>query len=118
MKLALKIVLALAMIFAGVMHFVQPKGFVRIVPKALPAPLMLVYISGVFEVLGGIGLLVPQTQVFSAWGLIALYVAVFPANVNMAINNISFLGSKSKLIAWGRLPLQLVLIAWAYWYTD
>jgi uncharacterized membrane protein len=83
-------VLAAFMVFAGVMHFVSPKGFVRIVPRWLPAPEALVAISGVFEVLGGVGLLVPQTRTLAAWGLIALFVAVFPANVNMAVGCGSF----------------------------
>ena len=69
------------MIAVGVLHFVRPKAFVRIVPKFLPTPLALVYISGFFEILGGVGLLIPETRTWAAWGLIALYVAVFPANI-------------------------------------
>lgn len=114
----LKWVLAAAMIFAGVMHFVSPKGFERIVPKWLPSPKALVAISGVFEVLGGVGLLVPPAQHFAAWGLIALYVAVFPANVNMAMNNLPLGKTTPPMWAqWARLPLQFVLIAWAWAYT-
>ncbi|MGQ0503786.1 MAG: DoxX family protein [Myxococcaceae bacterium] len=118
MRLALKLLLAGFMIFAGVMHFVAPKGFVRIVPNALPAPRALVFISGFFEVLGGVGLLIPATQKYAAWGLVALFIAVFPANVNMAVNRIP-LGRKQlpTWTLWARLPLQLVLIAWAYWFT-
>jgi uncharacterized membrane protein len=118
MKLGLKYLLALFMVFAGVMHFVRPEGFVRIVPEILPAPLMLVYVSGFFEILLGVGLLIPATQRRSAWGLIALYVAVFPANINMAVNHIGFGHDPGPLwLLWLRLPLQLVFIAWAYWYT-
>jgi uncharacterized membrane protein len=90
MKDALRYLLALVMVFAGVMHFVAPKAYARTVPKWLPAPMALVYISGVFEVLGGLGLLVPQTRALAAWGLVALFVAVFPANVNMAQHGIGF----------------------------
>ena len=118
MKEALRYLLALFMVFAGVMHFVRPKGFARIVPKWLPAPMALVYVSGFFEVLLGLGLLVPATQRLAAWGLVALYVAVFPANVNMAVNHIGFGRDPGpRWILWVRLPLQLVLIAWAWWYT-
>jgi uncharacterized membrane protein len=87
-------------------------------PKRLPAPLALVYLSGVAEVAGGVGLLVPTLQRAAAWGLIALFAAVFPANVNMAVNGIGF-GKKPTppWILWGRLPLQAVLIGWAYLYT-
>lgn len=108
-----------AMIAIGVSHFVDPVPFERIVPTALPAPLALVYISGAFEVLGGVGLLVPRTRRVAAWGLIALYVAVFPANVNMAINEIQLDpdGMLPVWAMWVRLPLQGVFVAWAYWYT-
>ena len=87
-------------------------------PKVLPAPLLLVYFSGVFEVLGGIGLLVPQTQRYAAWGLVALLVAVFPANVSMAVNKLP-LGRRTlpTWMLWVRLPLQAVLIAWAWLFT-
>jgi uncharacterized membrane protein len=111
--------LALAMIAVGILHFVQPKPFVRIVPKYLPAPLTLVYVSGFFEVLGGIGLLIPQTRVWAAWGLIALYIAVFPANIYMLTDNVSLDPKKPlpRWLLWARLPFQLVFIAWAYSFT-
>jgi uncharacterized membrane protein len=118
METALRLVLAGFMIFAGVMHFVSPKGFVRIVPPWLPNPRALVAISGAFEILGGAGLLFPPTRRLAAWGLIALFVAVFPANVNMAVRRIG-LGRRPipPWLLWARLPLQLVLIAWAYRLT-
>lgn len=111
--------LALVMVAIGVLHFVRPKPFVRIVPKYLPAPLALVYISGFFEILGGLGLLLPSTRSFAAWGLIALYVAVFPANVYMLTDNVSLDPRKPipRWALWLRLPFQLVFIAWAYWFT-
>lgn len=118
MMLALKWALAALMIFAGVMHFVSPVGFERIVPKALPAPRLLVYVSGVFEVLFGVGLLVAATQALAAWGLIALFVAVFPANVNMMLEDLPL--GRTKLPRWAhwvRLPFQGVLIAWAWLFT-
>jgi uncharacterized membrane protein len=112
------ILLAVLMVVAGVMHFVAPSAYERIVPRWLPAPRALVWLSGVFEVLGGIGLLVPETRPAAAWGLIALFIAVLPANVNMAVNRIGF-GRKPgpAWLLWARLPLQAVLIAWAYAYT-
>jgi uncharacterized membrane protein len=113
-----KYLLAVLMIFAGVAHFRQPQTFVRIVPDYLPSPLMLVYISGVFEVLCGLGLAVPMTQKWAAWGLIALYIAVFPANLNMAIKRIPFGALPTpQWLLWARLPLQFLLILWAYLYT-
>lgn len=106
------------MIFAGVAHFRSPEPFVRIVPDWLPAHRALVFISGFFEILGGTGLLVPRTRRAAAWGLIALYIAVFPANVNMAVKNIPFNGQHHPILLWMRLPLQAVLIAWAWWNTQ
>ncbi len=112
-----KAVLALFMIFGGVMHFVKPEIYVRIMPGYLPAPLALVYISGFFEILGGVGLMIPALTPYAAWGLIALFVAIFPANINMAVNQIPFAPGHPAWIAWARLPLQAVLIAWAWAYT-
>jgi uncharacterized membrane protein len=118
LKTALRLLLAVAMVAVGVLHFVNPAGFVRIVPAFLPAPLALVLLSGAAEILGGLGLLVPRTRRLAAWGLIALYLAVFPANVNMAIHQIP-LGEApvSPLMLWLRLPFQALFIAWAYWFT-
>ncbi len=118
LKLTLRWVLAVGMMLVGISHFTQPEGFVKIVPSYLPAPLTLVYVSGFFEVLGGAGLLIPGLSRLAAWGLIALYVAVFPANLHMAIHQIP-LGDKpiAPWLLWLRLPLQLVLIGWAYLFT-
>jgi uncharacterized membrane protein len=100
------------------MHFVAPAAYARIVPRGLPSPRVLVSVSGVFEILGGIGLLPTYSRSWAAWGLIALFVAVFPANVNMAVNRIGFaLKPPPVWMLWARLPLQAVLIVWAYAYT-
>jgi len=117
-RAALRWGLTLFMVAAGANHFVAPETYVAMMPHALPAPLALVYVSGVAEILGGLGLILPATRRLAAWGLIALYVAVFPANLNMAINGLP-LGSHHlpAWALWGRLPLQLVLIAWAYSYA-
>lgn len=117
-KEILRVILSVSMIVVGITHFVTPIPFVRIVPPQLPNPLALVYISGFFEVLGGIGLLIPVVSVAAAWGLIALFVAVFPANINMAVNQIAIENVPHQpVLYWVRLPLQAVLIAWAWWYT-
>ena len=106
--------LALLFVGAGVLHFVRPEPFVRIVPDWLPAARALVFWSGVFEVLGGLGLLLPATRVWAGWGLIALLVAVFPANVHMALHPDLFPGIPVWAL-WARLPLQAVLLAWVWW---
>lgn len=100
------------MIAVGVLHLVIPGWFVSIVPAALPAPLVLVVVSGIFEVLGGIGLLVPRTRRAASIGLVVLYVAVFPANINMVVHPALGHGVPEWLL-WARLPLQAVFIAWA-----
>ncbi|MEB3355857.1 MAG: DoxX family membrane protein [Synechococcales bacterium] len=117
-KEVLRVVLAVCMVVAGILHFAVPDPFVRIVPEFLPAPAALVYISGVIEIGLGVALLVPSISRFAAWGLVALFIAVYPANINMAVNQIHIDGVPD---GWWfqaiRLPFQFVLIAWAYWYT-
>ncbi|WP_185903231.1 DoxX family protein [Halonotius terrestris] len=109
-------------VVAGVLHFVVPELYAQIIPPFLPAPLALVYLSGVAEIAVGVGVLIPRTRRYAAWATIALLVAIFPANVYMATSMVVVDGigggDPSPLIRWGRLPLQGVLILWAYWYTD
>jgi uncharacterized membrane protein len=118
-----QVVLGALMMVIGVLHFTHAPTFASIVPDYLPAPMLLVYVSGVCEVLLGTALLFEPSRVLAAWGLIALYVAVFPANVHMALHpdlplaGIPETSRPSELALWLRLPLQLVLIAWAYRYT-
>ena len=114
LKTCLRSLLSAMMIVSGIAHFVFPDKLVKIVPDWLPAPRALVLVSGFFEIAGGAGLLVSRTRRAAAWGLIALYAAVFPANVHMATHKIY---TDNLWLLWGRLPLQGVLIAWAYWFT-
>jgi uncharacterized membrane protein len=109
-------------VVAGIAHFVAPELYVQIVPPLLPAPLALVYLSGLAEMAVGIGLLIPRTRRYAAWATIALLVAVFPANVYMATHGVVIEGlpgggDPSDVVRWGRLPLQGVLVLWAFWYT-
>lgn len=101
---------------AGVNHFVSAGFYEKIVPPYLPAHRELVLVSGAFELLGGLGLLVPRTRRVAAWGLVALLVAVFPANLHMALNADRY-APIPEWALWGRLPLQLPLILWAHHYT-
>jgi uncharacterized membrane protein len=107
-------VLAAIMVGIGLLHFFMPGPFVSIVPSALPAPYALVIVSGFFEVLGGVGLLVPRVRRAASIGLVLLYVAVFPANINMVLHPELGRGIPEWSL-WARLPLQLVFIAWALW---
>ena len=88
----------------------------KIVPRALPAPLVLVYVSGFFEILGGAGLFVARVRRLASYGLVALYVSVFPANINMAVNDLQPEGMHiPEALLWLRLPFQLAFIALALW---
>ena len=106
-----------ALLFAltGVLHFVVPAFFLRIVPPWVPHPELAVSLSGVAEVAGAIGLLIPALRVPAAWGLIALLVAVFPANMYMLQQAMQNGASTTALaILWVRLPLQALLIWWVW----
>ncbi|MFK7985923.1 MAG: MauE/DoxX family redox-associated membrane protein [Sandaracinaceae bacterium] len=115
-RTVLRWLLALAFIGAGINHFVNPDFYVQIMPPYLPLHLELVWLSGVAEVLLGVAVLVPKTRRLAGWGLVALLVAVFPANLHMALHPEDFPDAP----AWGlylRLPFQLLFIAWSLWVT-
>ncbi len=98
----------------GVAHFVSPGVFERMIPPYLPAAHALVLISGVAEIAGGAGLVVPGLRRWAAWGLLALLVAVFPANLHMALNPEGFGDIGPAWALWVRLPFQPLLM-WAVW---
>ena len=103
-------------IAAGIYHFICPKFYTRIMPRWLPMHLQLVYISGAFEIILGLLLFPIATRVVAAWGIIALLIAVFPANIQMMLNY----RRRHNPYLWItilRLPLQLLLIWWAWQYT-
>ncbi|WP_263383862.1 DoxX family protein [Granulicella arctica] len=111
-------VLALLFVAAGGLHFLIPRTYLKIMPPYLPSHLTLIYVSGVAEILGGIGLMVSQVRHGAAWGLVALLIAVMPANIYMATAHIAAPGIMGESWAqWLRLPLQLPLIYWAWLYT-
>jgi uncharacterized membrane protein len=101
-------------VVTGTLHFVTPKTYIAMMPRYLPAHRELVYASGVAEIAGGVGLMHPRTRVWAGRWLMATLAAVFPANLNMAVNPERYAahvpGGAPALIA--RLPLQLALIAW------
>ena len=111
------VLIAVGFVAAGVLHFLRPGPYVQIVPPFLPYPLALVYISGAAEILGGIGVLIPSLRTSAGLGLIALLIAVFPANLYMALAPERAGLGVEPLWLWLRLPLQVVLIAWVWWAT-
>lgn len=108
--------MAILYVIAGLNHFRNPKLYLKIIPPYFPSPNLLNYLSGIAEVILGIGLCIPLLSEISAWGIIALLVAIFPANLYMFTNKKAGLGL-SKTVLLIRLPLQIVLMIWAYSYT-
>lgn len=110
--------LALSVFFvaAGVNHFLRPAFYLTIMPPYLPMHLELVYLSGALEVLGGVAVLVPRIRAGAGWGLIAVLVGIFPANVHMAVNP-DLYPDLAPLALYLRLPVQGLFIWWAYWAT-
>lgn len=111
-----KFALIFLLIFAGLMHFLKPYFFIKIIPSYVPFPLKMVYISGVVEILCGLLLLFPQTQSFGAYLSILLFIAVFPANIEMA-KDFYVMHKPYFWLTVLRLPLQFVLIWWAYQFV-
>ncbi len=111
------ILLALFFMAAGINHFVNSDIYVAIVPHYLPAHLELVYLSALFEILGGIGVVLSPIRQWVGYGLIALLIAVFPANIYMAMNPDKFVDIVSAWVLYARLPLQFLLIWWTFWAT-
>lgn len=110
------IIMTLFYIMAGTNHFINPDWYVRIVPPILPFKTAIVYISGILEIILGSLLIFPKTRFIAGWGLIILLVAVYPANIYVALTNGEAMDI-TPLIAWGRLPFQFVLIGLAYWHS-
>ncbi|HET9528776.1 MAG TPA: DoxX family membrane protein [Blastocatellia bacterium] len=116
LKTIMKLLLAIFFILAGVNHFVNPDFYVKIMPPYLPFHLELVYLSAIFEIVFGAMLLIARLSRVAAWGIIAVLIGVFPANIHMAVNSHLY-PEISPIFLMLRLPLQAVLIAWAYWFT-
>ncbi len=116
MKLALLYLMALIYVVAGVYHFVNPKLYMKIMPTYFPWHLQLIYISGVIEIVLGLLLIPESTRPVAAWLIIAMLVAIFPANIQMAVTFWQR-NSSSLWMAIARLPLQGVLIWMAWLFT-
>ncbi len=118
-KDTIRILLALIFLIAGILHFTYTRKFVQIVPPFIPMSETVVYISGIFEILGAIGLLTLRYRRQAAFGLVLLLLAVFPANIYMAVKNIQLGGIlNNPILQWARIPFQGVLIWWVLWCTE
>jgi uncharacterized membrane protein len=114
-------IMASLYVLAGFNHLVNPEFYVAIIPPQLPNPEWLNLVSGLAEIVLGVYLLEPRTRVYAAWGTIALLVAVFPANLYAAAQNFGppdmTPGAGNAALNYARLPVQLLFVAWAWWYT-
>ena len=113
-------VMALLYMFAGFNHLMNPAFYVAIIPPELPNPEWLNVISGLAEIVLGVFVLEPRVRVLAAWGIIALLIAVLPANIYVAMENLGTdgPGSGNAMANTIRLPFQALFILWAWWYTS
>ena len=119
-RLLTRVLLAALFLLAGTVHLLNPTLFLPIMPPWIPDPMAGIVLSGVCELLGGVGLLVPRAGVQRAagWGLLLLLVAVFPANIYMAAAHVQVHGFPSpNWMSWARLPLQPILMLMVSWST-
>jgi uncharacterized membrane protein len=115
LKTASRYLLSIFMTVAGPMHFIRTDLYLKIMPPYIPLHLAAVYVSGAMEILLAVLLLVPRFSTLAAWGLTALYIAVFPANIYLYEHQ--ELLPAAPLVHVLRLPLQALFILWAYWHT-
>jgi uncharacterized membrane protein len=114
----LRVLLTVFLVAAGVMHFALPGFYLPMMPPSLPWREELLLVTGAFEILFGLALLSPRTARRAAWGIVALFILMFPANLAMAVNGGAVDGILvPPLLLWGRLPIQGLLIAWALLFT-
>jgi len=119
-RCVVRLLLAALFLFAGTVHLRNPALFLPVMPPWIPFPLLCIKVSGLFELLGGAGLLIPERriQIVTGWGLTLLLIAVFPANIHMAVAHVKVPGFPSQpWIAWARLALQPLLVLAVLWAT-
>ncbi len=116
--LSAQIAMCATLFFTAIGHFAFTKGMVLMVPSFIPFKTEIVYLTGVLEILFGIGILIPSIRAYCAWSLIIFFILLLPANINAAIKNINYLkgtyNGEGLTYLWFRVPLQLFFIAWTY----
>jgi uncharacterized membrane protein len=118
-KTILLYVLVVFYVVAGANHFLQPDVYMPMMPPYLPWHRALIYVSGAAEFGLGLAMLSRTLRPAAAWGLILLLIAIFPANLHIALHDVPLFGNLEGFGVWNwvRLPFQAVFIAWAWWYT-
>ena len=111
--------MAVAYVFAGIMHFIRPDAYMPMMPPYLPWHKGLILLSGAAEIGLGLAVLNARLRPYAAWGIILLLIAIFPANIHIALNNVPLFGNPTGAGIWNwvRLSLQGVLALWAWWYA-
>jgi len=119
MKRVLLLVMGVFYVVAGYNHFANADVYLPMMPPYIPFHRAMIAISGAAEMAGGVGILIPATRRAAAWGLVLLLVAIFPANLHIALHDVPLFGRSEGFGVWNwvRLPFQGVLIVWAWWYT-
>lgn len=117
-QLAGRIAMSAMLVFTAVAHFVFTEGMAQMIPDFFPLKKELVYLTGILEILFAIGLLIPRTKIIAGWTLIVFFLAVLPANIKAAMENINYqtgeLDGNGIEYLWFRIPLQILFIAWVF----
>jgi uncharacterized membrane protein len=116
LRMLLGWLMGLLYIVAGINHFWHPSFYLNIMPPYLPWHEALMYLSGVIEIFLGLLIFIPRYRTLAAWAIIAMLIAFMPVHIHMLMNP-QLYPDIPEYVLWLRLPLQGVLIAWAYWYT-
>lgn len=116
--LSARIAMAIMLVFTAIGHFVFTKGMAMMIPDFIPAKESLVYLTGLYEILLAVGLLIPQFKTLSGWALILFLLLMLPANIYASINNVNYqegtFDGHGMMYLWFRIPLQVLFIVWAY----
>ena len=113
-------IMSILYIYVGINHFIDTKSFLIIIPPYLQTiGLEIIYLSGIFEIILGILLIIPKYRKIASYGIILLLIAVYPANIYLAFNEEpqNLMGISSFMASWVRLPLQFVFLGLAYWHS-
>jgi uncharacterized membrane protein len=112
------VILVLGYVLAGANHFINPQGYIRIIPTYLPAHFTLNLLAGIFEILFALFMIRPKMRKVASWGIILMLIAFLPVHISMLIDAPIQVGSLmvTPLLAWIRLLLQPVLMLWAWWH--
>ena len=115
-KILLTYIMGLGYIWVGISHFYNTDFFLKIMPPSFPFHLESIYLSGFFEIIFGMGIMIKFFRKYASWGLILLLIAVYPANIYLAFNEVAQnkIGISSFMASWVRLPIQFILIGLAY----